>query len=144
MFPLTLPPLSTTVYSPEFAPAPLTRILEPSGKTFGSAATVPLDDFDPSADFPSIEYATAVNSLGPVFRTGVAAAARPATKRIAMRNVAGMRYMKMIRTARAEKFAHGGRGIEAARQMPVPRLCFAPLDSTSEASTNLTAPEASK
>src|SRR5713226_8890296 len=104
MFPLTFRPLSTTVYSPEYFPAPLTRIFEPSGKTFGSAATVPLHDFDPSADFPSIEYAAAVNCSGPALRAGLAAAARPATKRIAIRNVAGVRYMKMIRTARAEAF----------------------------------------
>jgi hypothetical protein len=46
--------------------------------------------------------------------------------------------MKMIRTARVEAFAHGGREIEAARQMPVQRVCFAPRLA------NLPAPEASK
>src|SRR6266852_6232647 len=119
-FPLTFLPLSTTVYSPEYVPAPLTRIFEPSGRTFGSAATVPLHDFDPSADFPSIEYADAVNFAGPAFRWGVAAA-RLATKRIAMRNVAGVRHMNILRTAPTEKFLHAGRGIEAAHQVPVAR-----------------------
>src|SRR5712692_11104572 len=109
MFPLTFRPLSTTVYSPEYFPAPLTRIFEPSGKTFGSAATVPLHDFDPSADFPSIEYADAVNFLLPAFRAGVAAAARPATKRTAMRNVTGVRHMNILRTAwRKHSCMHAG------------------------------------
>src|ERR1700730_16799674 len=92
-FPLTRPPMSTTVYSPEYAPAPVTRIFEPSGRTLGSAATVPLHGFDSSADFPSIEYAKRVNSLRPDCRGELAAAATPATKIIAMRRVTGVRDM---------------------------------------------------
>src|ERR1700730_12042707 len=82
------------------------RIFEPSGRTFGSAATVPVHDFDPSADFPTIEYANAVNFLRSVFFTGVAAATRPATKKPATRNVTRVRYMNILRTAWAGTFVH--------------------------------------
>jgi len=96
-------------------PAFLTRIFEPSGRTFGSALTVPLHDFDPLAAFPSIEYADAINFSGPAFRAGDAAAVKPARKRIALSEMARVRHMKILRT----RNAHDDTKLEAAGQMPV-------------------------
>jgi len=56
------PPVSATVYVPEYPLTSLTRIREPSGRTLGSAATIPGRVMLPEAVLPCSEYAVATNS----------------------------------------------------------------------------------
>jgi hypothetical protein len=88
-------PVSATVYIPEYAPAPLTRICEPSGRTLGSAATIPGRVTLPEAVLPWSEYAVATN----VSRGG-------ATARV---DRAGSGDIGFSRAAQPAKYAHPSR-----------------------------------
>src|SRR5437868_13073986 len=68
-------PLSFTTYSPEYRPAPCTRIREPNGRTAGSAAQIPSRVCAPDAVFPGVVYAVAVNCIRVGLGDGAGAAA---------------------------------------------------------------------
>lgn len=64
LWPLIAPPLSDTVYTPEYFPAPMTLTRDPIGSTRGSAAiVVPAMGLEPSEVIRLLVYAKARNFL---------------------------------------------------------------------------------